>query len=348
MGGQQGTRKTAPTPRPQTGRRIVEPPRNQPPQSSSTPPPVQQPTPVESFISGMGNIADPFFPQAQAQQDIFSTPKPIAKTARHPGSKNIRGAKNQAKIAKAKIALQLAKQKHQQQQIIMKQGRDRHDDQLARVEQMYGKDTANAMTGYFEANQDHVGVFPPEASRSTFFEQGIDGLAQGISEVARAERPKQDKLKGGYQKKGFQGTRKGDLQKRHTPEFQHPMMNPVPKLKGRGDPYFHSADPKASASTIAGLPHEIKRQMKNVQISQSGRKTTIGAAGDNYDNTFFEDIRGIPSTFMMYRGTNHERKGTIKEWEKLTPAQQQAEKDWETKSGGTSPVSTDNWTNPWG
>ena len=73
MGGQQGTRKTAPTPRPQTGRRIVEPPRNQPPQSSSTPPPVQQPTPVESFISGMGNIADPFFPQAQAQQDIFST-----------------------------------------------------------------------------------------------------------------------------------------------------------------------------------------------------------------------------------------------------------------------------------
>ena len=57
MGGQQGTRKTAPTPRPQTPRK--QPP---PPQSSSTPPPVQQPTPVESFISGMGNIADPFFP----------------------------------------------------------------------------------------------------------------------------------------------------------------------------------------------------------------------------------------------------------------------------------------------
>ena len=319
MGGQQGTRKTAPpTPRPQTPRK--QPP---PPQSSSTPPPVQQPTPVESFISGMGNIADPFFPQAQAQQDIFSTPKPIAKTARHPGSKNIRGAKNQAKIAKAKIALQLAKQKHQQQTIISKQAKIKHAQELARVEQALNE------------------------QKGTFFEQGIDGLAQGISEVARAERPKQDKLKGGYQKKGFQGTRKGDLQKRHTPEFQHPMMNPVPKLKGRDDPYFHSAD-QASASTIAGLPHEIKRQMKNIQISQSGRKTTIGAAGDNYDNTFFEDIRGIPSTFMMYRGTNHERKGTIKEWEKLTPAQQQAEKDWETKSGGTSPVSTDNWTNPWG
>ena len=339
MGGQQGTRKTAPpTPRPQTPRK--QPP---PPQSSSTPPPVQQPTPVESFISGMGNIADPFFPQAQAQQDIFSTPKPIAKTARHPGSKNIRGAKNQAKIAKAKIALQLAKQKHQQQTIISKQAKIKHAQELAKVEQMYGKDTAVAMTGYFEANQDHVGVFPPEASRSTFFEQGIDGLAQGISE--NIARPKEDKRK--TSTKGFQGTRKGDLQKRHTPEFQHPMMNPVPKLKGRDDPYFHSAD-QASASTIAGLPHEIKRQMKNIQISQSGRKTTIGAAGDNYDNTFFEDIRGIPSTFMMYRGTNHERKGTIKEWEKLTPAQQQAEKDWETKSGGTSPVSTNNWTNPWG
>ena len=128
---------------------------------------------------------------------------------------------------------------------------------------------------------------------------------------------------------------------------------PAPKLRGRNDPYFHSARPAILARSV---PHEIKRQLKNVQISQSGRKTTIGAAGDNYDNTFFEDIRGIPSTFMMYRGTNHERKGTIKEWEKLTPAQQQAEKDWETKSGGTalgpwqfgSPVSTDNWANPWG
>ena len=159
MGGQQGTRKTAPTPRPQTGRRIVEPPRNQPPQSSSTPPPVQQPTPVESFISGMGNIADPFLPQAHAQQDIFSTPKPIAKTARHPGSKNIRGAKNQAKIAKAKIALQLAKQKHQQQANIQQQAKFKHAQELAKVEQMYGKDTANAMTGYFEANPDSVDSF---------------------------------------------------------------------------------------------------------------------------------------------------------------------------------------------
>ena len=145
-------------------------------------------------------------------------------------------------------------------------------------------------------------------------------MAQGISE--NIARPKEDKLKGGYQKKGFQGTRKGNLQKRHTPEFQHPMMNPVPKLKGRDDPYFHSV----SASTIAvpqpvsvryaqepvenkvqergfrqlkaetsridfalgfkdtgyadvpADPHEIKRQKKNIQISQSGRKTTLMGA----------------------------------------------------------------------
>ena len=157
MGGQQGTRKTAPTPRPQTPKQKQPPP---PPQTPKPPPPVQgydraiQSTPVESFISGMGNIADPFFPQAQAQQDIFSTPKPIAKTARHPGSKNIRGNKNQAKIAKAKIALQLAKQKHQQQANIQQQAKFKHAQELAKVEQMYGKDTENAMTGYFEDNPD--------------------------------------------------------------------------------------------------------------------------------------------------------------------------------------------------
>ena len=342
MGGQQGTRKTAPTPRPQTPRK--QPP---PPQSSSTPPPVQQPTPVESFISGMGNIADPFFPQAHATGGVKKIPamfqtsvpkEPIAKTARHPGSKNIRGAKNQAKIA-----LQLAKQKHQQQTIISKQAKIKHAQELTRVEQMYGKDTANAMTGYFEANPDSVDSFnllPSQVvEKGKWTDAGIAALEeQGFIETPR---PKQDKLKGGYQKKGFQGTRKGDLQKRHTPEFQHPMMNPVPKLKGRDDPYFHSAD-QASASTIAGLPHEIKRQMKNVQISQSGRKTTIGAAGDNYDNTFFEDIRGIPSTFHMYRGTDHERKGTIKEWEQLTPAQQQSEKDYQEMTNLTN-----NWTTPY-
>ena len=434
MGGQQGTRKTAPTPKT---------PRNQPPppQTSSTPPPAKQ-QPVESFISGMGNIADPFFPQAHAQQDIFSTPKPIAKTARHPGSKNVRGNKNQAKIAKAKIALQLAKQKHQQQAIIGKQARDRHDDQLARVEQALSE------------------------QKGTFFEQGIDGFAKGISGSIEPTffeqgvlgtvpheniaRPKEDKLKG-KRIAGFQGTRKGDLQKRHIPEFQHPMMNPflptahatseprpppklepiepfnispsipsatnpmdeypvvshtpfydevnapyipkswdgVRKLKGRELQWAkgqvalrrepqpvsvrYAQEPvenkvqergfrqqKAEASRVdfaLGIkdtgyadvpadPHEIKRQKKNVQISHAGRKQQ--KAGADYDNTFFEDIRGIPSTFMMYRGTDHERKGTIREWEKLTSAQQQAEKDWETKSGGTSPVSTDNWTNPWG
>jgi len=596
MGGQQGTRKTAPTPRPQTPKQKQPPP----PQYSSTPPPVQQPTPVESFISGMGNIADPFLPQAHAQQDIFSTPKPIAKTARHPGSKNVRGAKNQAKIAKAKIALQLAKQKHQQQANIQQQAKFKHAQELAKVEQMYGKDTANAMTGYFEANPDSVDSFNLLPSQVVEKGKWTDGIAalEVTNPMSETPRPKEDKRKAPT--KGFQGTRKGDLQKRHIPEFQHPMMNPfLPEATaaqpaGRNDPNFtgeyqhekyfesrggistpkepwmsenvdawgeplpryndknvdeygniikstkfagpsgHSAHkitknetlrnkynqqrhiypdrigsdgmvndptspyfgdppkkhplglvdsihsfftspliPEAHATSYprpppklepiesfpdtlnflgptdsnkrqlknvqepkqptlrdpdggsprtdthlggssphAGgqhkyfynekwlkgigpgfnlgsernvnlygssymwegtggeddpyrvkdnpdyvgpvkreeskLPHEIKRQMKNVQISQSGRKTTIGAAGDNYDNTFFEDIRGIPSTFMMYRGTDHERKGTIKEWEKLTSAQQQAEKDWETKSGGTSPVSTDNWTNPWG
>ena len=579
MGGQQGTRKTAPTPRPQTPKQKQPPP----PQYSSTPPPVQQPTPVESFISGMGNIADPFFPQAHAQQDIFSTPKPIAKTARHPGSKNVRGAKNQAKIAKAKIALQLAKQKHQQQANIQQQAKFKHAQELAKVEQMYGKDTANAMTGYFEANPDSVDSFnllPSQVvEKGKWTDAGIATLEeQGFIETPR---PKEDKRKAPT--KGFQGTRKGDLQKRHIPEFQHPMMNPfLPEATaaqpaGRNDPnftgeyqhekYFESrggistpkepwmsenvdawgeplpryndknvdeygniikstkfagpsghkahaitknetlrnkynqqrhiypdrigsdgmvndptspyfGDPpkkhplglvdsihsfftsplipeahatsyprpppklepiesfpdtlnflgptdinapyipqswdgvrklkkrelqwakgqvalrrepqpvsvryaqepvenkvqergfrqqKAEASRVdfaLGIkdtgyadvpadPHEIKRQKKNLQISQSGRKTTLQGSGDgggafpDYDNTFFEDIRGIPSTFMMYRGTNHERKGTIKEWEKLTSAQQQAEKDWETKSGGTSPVSTGNWTSPW-
>ena len=440
MGGQQGTRKTAPTPRPQTPRK--QPP---PPQTSSTPPPVQQPTPVESFISGMGNIADPFFPQAQAQQDIFSTPKPIAKTARHPGSKNIRGNKNQAKIAKAKIALQLAKQKHQQQANIQQQAKFKHAQELAKVEQMYGKDTANAMTGYFEANPDSVDSFNLLPSQVVEKGKWTDGIAalEVTNPMSETPRPKEDKLKG-KRIAGFQGTRKGDLQKRHTPEFQHPMMNPFlptahatseprppPKLEpiepyfnlgpntispgkevdfaGRSDinpPYIpkswdgvrklskrelqwakgqvalrrepqpvsvrYAQEPvenkvqergfrqqKAEASRVdfaLGIkdtgyadvpadPHEIKRQKKNVQISHAGRKQQ--KAGADYDNTFFEDIRGIPSTFMMYRGTDHERKGTIREWEKLTSAQQQAEKDWETKSGGTSPVSTNNWTSPW-
>ena len=136
MGGQQGTRKTAPTPRPQTPRK--QPP---PPQYSSTPPPVQQPTPVESFISGMGNIADPFLPQAHAVPFAVSNQDPASATflqnpsTRHPGSKNVRGNKNQAKIAKAKIALQLAKQKHQQQSNIQQQAKFKHAQELAKVEQ---------------------------------------------------------------------------------------------------------------------------------------------------------------------------------------------------------------------
>ena len=335
----------------------------------------------------MGNIADPFFPQAHAVPFAVSNQDPASATflqnpsTRHPGSKNVRGAKNQAKIA-----LQLAKQKHQQQTIISKQAKIKHAQELARVEQALNEQKGT----FFEQGIDGLAQGISGSIEPTFFEQGIDGLAQGISE--NIARPKEDKLKGGYQKKGFQGTRKGNLQKRHTPEFQHPMMNPVPKLKGRDDPYFHSV----SASTIAvpqpvsvryaqepvenkvqergfrqlkaetsridfalgfkdtgyadvpADPHEIKRQKKNIQISQSGRKTTLMGAGDSggafpdYDNTFFEDIRGIPSTFMMYRGTDHERKGTIKEWEQLTPAQQQSEKDYQEMTNLTN-----NWTTPY-
>ena len=449
MGGQQGTRKRnfVPIKTPTTTT-----PQNQPPPASTPPPAKQQP--VESFISGMGNIVDPFFPQTAHAELVGGNQVPNvggSPSTRHPGSKNVRGNKNQAKIARAKEALQLAKQKHQQQAIIGKQARDRHDDQLARVEQALSEQKGT----FFEqgiakgiSGMGGIGSIEP-----TFFEQQIDGLAQGVSE--NIARPKEDKLKRGYQKKGFQGTRKGDLQKRHIPEFQHPMMNPflptahatsVPKPPPKLEPIeqfnispmsYHWVSPtnpmdeyrqdlnqhiaetvskgpqlrkrelqwvkgqkaltrepqpvsvryaqepvenkvqergfrqqKAEASRVdfalgikdteyadgyltgytdEPLPHEIKRQLKNIQISHAGRKQQ--KAGANYDNTFFEDIRGIPSTFMMYRGTNHERKGTIREWEKLTPAQQQAEKDWETKSGGTSPVSGPtyyNWANPWG
>ena len=65
-------------------------------------------------------------------------------------------------------------------------------------------------------------------------------------------------------------------------------------------------------------PHKIKHQLKNVQISQSARKSTIGAAGANYDNTWFEDMAGVPKNFILYKGTPSERKGTIKEWNSMS------------------------------
>ena len=70
-------------------------------------------------------------------------------------------------------------------------------------------------------------------------------------------------------------------------------------------------------------PHKIKHQLKNVQISQSARKSTIGAAGANYDNTWFEDMAGVPKNFILYKGTPSERKGTIKEWNSMTEGQQE-------------------------
>ena len=70
-------------------------------------------------------------------------------------------------------------------------------------------------------------------------------------------------------------------------------------------------------------PHKIKHQLKNVQISQSARKSTIGAAGANYDNTWFEDMAGVPKNFILYKGTPYERKGTIKEWNSMTEGQQE-------------------------
>ena len=100
MGGQQGTRKRnfVPIKTPTTTT-----PQNQPPPASTPPPAKQQP--VESFISGMGNIVDPFFPQTAHAELVGGNQVPNvggSPSTRHPGSKNVRGNKNQAKIAKAK------------------------------------------------------------------------------------------------------------------------------------------------------------------------------------------------------------------------------------------------------